>query len=98
MADVDLVVTGEGRLDATSFEGKVVGGVLEWAGEEGVAHRGVIVGQATEAGREELSVMGHVHLLVLTDRVWQSGEAFARAGTLVEEAAIELGRAALGTG
>ncbi len=98
MADVDLVVTGEGRLDATSFAGKVVGGVLEWAGEEGVAHRGVIVGQATAAGREELSVMGHVHLLVLTDRVWQSGEAFARAGTLVEEAAIELGRAALGTG
>ena len=27
---VDLVVTGEGKLDATSFAGKVVGGVLEW--------------------------------------------------------------------
>ena len=28
---VDLVVTGEGRLDATSFDGKVVGGVAELA-------------------------------------------------------------------
>ena len=36
---VDLVVTGEGRLDATSFEGKVVGGVLEWATDAGVAAR-----------------------------------------------------------
>ena len=34
---VDLVVTGEGKLDATSFEGKVVGGVLEWAADAGVA-------------------------------------------------------------
>ena len=96
MRDVDLVVAGEGRLDATSFAGKVVGGVMEWAAEEGVAHRGVIVGQATDEGREELSVMGPIHLLVLTERVWQSGEAFARAATLVEEAAVELGRLTLG--
>jgi glycerate 2-kinase len=33
LEDADLVVTGEGRLDRTSFEGKVVGGVLEWAAE-----------------------------------------------------------------
>ncbi len=31
-----LVVTGEGRLDASSFAGKVVGGVLDWAGELGI--------------------------------------------------------------
>lgn len=29
----DLVITGEGRLDATSFEGKVVGGVCELGAE-----------------------------------------------------------------
>ena len=43
LADADLVVTGEGRVDASSFDGKVVGGVLEWAadlGIEHVAHRG----------------------------------------------------------
>jgi glycerate 2-kinase len=93
LADADVVVTGEGKLDATSFEGKVVGGVLEWAAEEGVANRVVIVGQATAEGREELSVLGDVQLLTLTDRVWQAGETFARAATLVEEAAIEAGRA-----
>jgi glycerate kinase len=32
----DLVVTGEGRLDATSFDGKVVGGVVDLARAAGV--------------------------------------------------------------
>ncbi len=96
LGGADLVVTGEGRLDATSFEGKVVGGVLEWAADEGVAERVVIVGQATAEGREELSVLGDVQLLTLIDRVWQAGEAYARAAVLVEEAAIEAGRRALG--
>jgi len=91
----DVVVTGEGRLDATSFEGKVVGGVVEWAAEAGVGKRVVIVGQATPDGRDELSVLGDVELFTLTDRVWQAGDAFARAALLVEEAAIEAGRHAL---
>jgi glycerate 2-kinase len=95
LEDTDLVVTGEGRLDPTSFEGKVVGGVLEWAADEGVAKRAVIVGQATPDGREELSVLGDVQLLTLTDRAWQAGEAFARAAVLVEEAALEAGRSAM---
>jgi len=95
IAGADLVVTGEGRVDATSFSGKVVGGVLEWAAEEGVPHLGVIAGQVTDEAREELAVLGPVRVLALTERVWQSGEAFARAGMLVEEAAVELGREAL---
>ena len=36
LAGADLVVTGEGRLDATSFTGKVVGRVLERAAVAGV--------------------------------------------------------------
>lgn len=96
LEDVDLVVTGEGKLDPTSFEGKVVGGVLEWAAEEGIAHRTVIAGQVTDDAREELSVLGDVHVLALTERVWQAGEAFSRAAVLVEEAALEAGRRALG--
>lgn len=96
MGDADLVITGEGKLDTTSFDGKVVGGVLEWAAEENVDHRAVIVGQATEDGREELSVLGAIDLYVLTDRVWQSGEAFSRAATLVEESAIDAARKAFG--
>jgi glycerate kinase len=94
LAGADLVVTGEGKLDASSFEGKVVGGVLDWAADEGDAVRVVIAGQATQAGRDELSVLGDVQLLTLTERAWHSGDAFARAALLVEEAAIEAGRRA----
>jgi glycerate kinase len=36
LAEADLVVTGEGLLDATSATGKVVGGVLERAGQAGI--------------------------------------------------------------
>ncbi|HTZ08087.1 MAG TPA: glycerate kinase, partial [Acidimicrobiales bacterium] len=36
VARADLVLTGEGRLDATSWEGKVVGGVVAEAGRAGV--------------------------------------------------------------
>ena len=45
--DVDLVITGEGRLDATSFEGKVVGGVAELARHADVPVV-AIVGKATD--------------------------------------------------
>jgi len=92
---VDLVVTGEGRLDRSSFEGKVVGGVLEWAADAGVPSSSVIVGQATDDARDEVAVLAGVDLLVLTDRVWQAGETFARAALLVEEAATETARRAL---
>lgn len=96
MSGTELVVTGEGKLDATSFDGKVVGGVLEWAAEEGVEHQVVIAGQANEEGKDELSVRNAVDLYVLTDRVWQAGEAYSRAALLVEEAAVEAARKALG--
>ncbi len=93
--DAALVVTGEGRVDASSFEGKVVGGVLEWAAEVGVPHRAVIAGSATDEAREELSVRGPVQLLVLEARVEQAAESYARAADLVEEAAYDAARAAL---
>ena len=93
--DVDLVVTGEGRLDSTSFDGKVVGGVLEWATDVGVPRAAVIAGQATPESREEIGMFAGADLFVLTDRVWQSGEAFSRAAVLVEEAAVDAGRRAL---
>jgi glycerate kinase len=84
----DVVVTGEGRFDVTSLEGKVVGGVLDWAGEVGVERRAVIAGQVTPEARDEASVLG-ARVYALVDRVWDSAEAFARAPTLVEEAAFE---------
>jgi glycerate kinase len=43
--DADLVITGEGYLDAQSFQGKVVGGVVELAAAADVAAL-VVVGEA----------------------------------------------------
>ena len=94
--DVDLVVTGEGKLDITSFDGKTVGGVVEWAADAGVPHVAVIAGQVTPEAREELKLRAGVQVFALTDRVWQGGEAFSRASTLVEEAALEAARTAQG--
>jgi len=45
-----LVVTGEGFLDAQSFDGKVVGGVVELAGDAGVPVL-VIVGERDDGLR-----------------------------------------------
>ncbi|MFN8034508.1 MAG: glycerate kinase [Acidimicrobiia bacterium] len=90
----DLVVTGEGKLDATSFEGKVVGGVLEWAFAEGVPRGAIIAGQVADGARARAAELGDVAVYALTDRVWQAGEAFSRAALLVEEAAVEAARAA----
>jgi len=90
-----LVVTGEGKLDASSLEGKVVGGVLAWSAELGVPHLAVIAGQVTDEARTALGGRADAGLLALTDRVWQAGEAYQRAALLVEEAAVEAGRTAL---
>jgi glycerate kinase len=94
LAGAHLVVTGEGRFDASSLAGKVPGGVLDWAEAEGVPRRAVIAGQVDRAVRDALP--GGVLVLALADRVWQAGEAFARAAVLLEEAADEVGRWALG--
>lgn len=98
-AGAGLVVTGEGKLDASSLAGKVVGGVLAWAEDLDVPEIAVIVGQSTDDAREALAANGDavrpVRLFTLTDRVWQASEAYARAALLVEEAAVEAGRAAL---
>jgi glycerate kinase len=45
---VDLVLTGEGRFDRTSLDGKVTGSVLEWARSEGVPLRSVVAGQVAD--------------------------------------------------
>jgi glycerate 2-kinase len=93
----DLAVTGEGKLDASSLAGKVVGGVLAWAADLDVASIAIIAGQATDDARAALAERSDVQVLALTDRVWQSSETYTRTALLVEEAAIEAARNALGT-
>lgn len=53
-----LVITGEGRLDQQSFDGKVVGGVADLASEYGVAC-GAIVGSASPDSADRIT---HVDL------------------------------------
>ena len=59
-----------------------------------VPHSAVIAGQVTDEARAALAERADVQVLALTDRVWQAGEAYSRAALLVEEAAVEAGRAA----
>ncbi len=87
----DLVVTGEGRVDAPSLDGKVVGGVLDAAAGAGIAHRVVICGTAEAATRERLEANG-VRVFTLAERAWDHGDAMARAALLCEEAALEAAR------
>jgi glycerate kinase len=94
--DALLVVTGEGRVDASSLEGKVVGGVLDWCDDADVDQVAVIAGQVTDDARAVLAERTNTQVLALTDRVWQASEAYTRAALLVEEAATEAGRNALG--
>jgi glycerate kinase len=91
-----LVVTGEGRLDTTSLTGKVVGAVLERAAQASIGARAVICGAADDAVRAALASNG-VTVLTLVERVWNAGDAFARAALLCEEAAVEAARTATST-
>lgn len=79
---VDLVITGEGALDATSFDGKVVGGLLEFADEAGVPVVAV-VGSAdpdvVDAWRDRIEV------LVLAD-LFGTDRALAEPKACVTEA------------
>jgi glycerate 2-kinase len=91
----DFVITGEGKLDATSLVGKVVGGVLDRADEWGVAWRAVICGDVDAEVRTTIE-SDATRVYPLVERVWNAGEAFARAELLCEEAAVEATRHALG--
>jgi glycerate kinase len=82
----DLVITGEGALDATSFTGKVVGGVLGDASAIGVPVL-VIVGRATTEAIDLAGGSG-AQVISLRDRF---GDARAHRDTVgcVEEAVTQ---------
>jgi glycerate kinase len=88
---VDLVVTGEGHLDATSLEGKVVGGLLRDAAAAGVSGRAVIAGRVDGDARAALEEEGVV-VRSLVERAFDAAESMDRAAVLLEEAAVEVAR------
>ncbi len=64
LVDADLVVTGEGFLDAESFNGKVVGGVSTWAAEMAVPVLAIV----GDADLDSVTRPGHVEIVSLTER------------------------------
>lgn len=82
IARADLVVTGEGHLDAQSFEGKVVGGVAGIAAGVGVPVH-AIVGRADDDVRQDIATTALVEVY--------GAEVAQRDPTrCIEEAAIKL--------
>jgi glycerate kinase len=92
LADATLLVTGEGRLDRSSLSGKVVGGALAAAADNGVPRRAVICGLADRDARATLEANG-ISVFAVADRAWDLDDAHRRAALLCEEAALELARA-----
>ena len=84
---VDYVITGEGRLDDTSFAGKVVGGIAELCADAGVAV-GAVVGAATDSGLDAART-ANIDVEVLADR-YGLDEALAEPKRFIESAATEL--------
>jgi glycerate kinase len=81
----DLVISGEGRFDATSLRGKVVGAVAERAGAAGVA-LAIVAGQADPAAASER------HVVTLTALAGSSDAAIADPVTWLREAGAALAR------
>jgi glycerate kinase len=92
LADREVVVTGEGKVDASSFHGKVVGGVLELAGAG--RRRAVIGGEVTQEARRSLPP--DVLVDSLLEHAGSQADAIDRAGELLEDASRALGGALAG--
>lgn len=75
VARADVVLTGEGRFDATSLGGKVVGNVLRLAGEAGVGRTTGDAGLATAARRGLVCIVAGV---LTPDGLAAAGEAGLR--------------------
>ncbi len=79
--EAELVLTGEGRLDRTSFRGKVVGGVLDACRRRGL--QAVVI-----AGEIEAGLVPPVPAYSLVERFGRD-RAYAEAEACVAELAAE---------
>ena len=88
---VDLVVTGEGRLDDSSFTGKVVGGLVELAGDAGIPVVAVVGAADDEVIRAHPEVAG----VAVLSELYGPELALAEPKQCIERATVELIRARL---
>lgn len=87
LAGADICLTGEGRLDATSFQGKVVGAVLERCRAAQVRPV-IIAGQIDPTA----PLPPDVQAVSLTARAGSAAAAMADARSLIRQAAADLVR------
>jgi glycerate kinase len=90
VAAADLVVTGEGRVDAQSLRGKVVVGLARLAQEVGVPCV-VVAGQA-EVGRRDAAAAGVDDIEAVADLLGSADAARAAGTGGVEQAASAMAR------
>lgn len=90
MADADFVITGEGKVDSQSLDGKVLSGVVKHAKAAGVP-LGIIAGSCTLAP-EELDAAGITGAESANYQNLPLAQALAQAASLAEEAGFRLGR------
>jgi glycerate kinase len=81
LRDHDLLITGEGMLDDTSFDGKVVGSAVAWARDVGLPAM-CVVGDIDPAMNESLAREWDVHSLTAA---FGRNEAMARPMKCIEE-------------
>jgi glycerate kinase len=89
LAAADLVITGEGKIDAQTRFGKAPAGVLRRAraaGKPVAALAGVIEGERSDY----LGAEGFVDLITLVDAQTTSEQAMRNAGTVVRKRTSEL--------
>lgn len=86
----DLLVTGEGRTDATSLSGKAVGGVLAIARQSG--RPCIVLSGSVSSGSDALYEHGATAVLSISDGPESLEEALAAAGRRLENTAYNLGR------
>jgi glycerate kinase len=91
VAVADLVVTGEGRFDATSLRGKVVSGVARVAQDAGVPCV-VAAGQAT-IGAREAAAGGIDEVWTVADRLGSPDAALAAGADGIRELGRTIARA-----
>lgn len=89
-AEADWIVTGEGRTDATSLQGKVVGGVLEIVRRTG--RPCVVLCGSVGPDSAPLYEAGATAVLSIVQGPASLPEALKDAGRLLEDAAYNLGR------
>lgn len=90
LADCDLVVTGEGRMDSQSSQGKVPTGVSKLAKEQGVPVIAVVGGIAGDV--EDLYDLGIDLIIPIADKPMELKEAMADVDRLLLESGKRIGR------